>query len=180
MSAAMLALDEVTVAFDGFVVLNALSLELRRGELRFLIGPNGAGKTTMLDVMTGKTRPDSGRVWFDGDVDVLAHPEHALVRLGIGRKFQTPAVYPSLSLTENLEVQISFWNGKAIAVEVPNFIEVQITKCDPGVRGDTVSGSQKPATVSTGYTCDVPLFVEEGEWIRIDTRTGLYMDRVKK
>jgi elongation factor P len=83
-------------------------------------------------------------------------------------------------LTENLEVQISFWNSKAIAVDVPNFIEVQITKCDPGVRGDTVSGSQKPATVSTGYTCDVPLFVEEGEWIRIDTRTGLYLDRVKR
>ena len=83
-------------------------------------------------------------------------------------------------LTENLEVTISFWNNKAILVEVPNFIEVQITTCDPGVRGDTVSGATKPATVSTGYVVDVPLFVEEGEWIRIDTRTGGYMDRVKR
>src|SRR5436190_4144491 len=83
-------------------------------------------------------------------------------------------------LTENLEVQISFWNSKAIAVEVPNFIEVQITTCDPGVRGDTVSGATKPATVSTGYVVSVPLFVEEGEWIRIDTRTGSYLDRMSK
>jgi elongation factor P len=83
-------------------------------------------------------------------------------------------------LTENLEVQISFWNSKPIAVDVPNFIEVQISTCDPGVRGDTVSGATKPATLSTGYVVDVPLFVEEGEWIRVDTRTGLYMDRVKK
>jgi elongation factor P len=83
-------------------------------------------------------------------------------------------------LTENLEVEISFWNSKPIAVDVPNFIEVQITTCDPGARGDTVSGATKPATMSTGYVCDVPLFVEEGEWIRIDTRTGMYIDRVKK
>ena len=65
-------------------------------------------------------------------------------------------------------------------MDVPNFIEVQITSCDPGVRGDTVSGATKPATLSTGYVVDVPLFVEEGEWIRVDTRTGLYMDRVKR
>jgi elongation factor P len=83
-------------------------------------------------------------------------------------------------LTENLEVQISFWNSKPIAVDVPNFIEAQITTCDPGVRGDTVSGATKPATLSTGYVVDVPLFVEEGEWIRVDTRTGLYMDRIKR
>ena len=83
-------------------------------------------------------------------------------------------------LTENLEVQISFWNSKAIAVDVPNFIEVQITTCDPGARGDTVSGATKPATVSTGYVVAVPLFVDEGEWIRIDTRTGAYLDRSGK
>ena len=83
-------------------------------------------------------------------------------------------------LTENLEVQISFCNSKAIAVDCPNFIEIQITQCDPGARGDTVSGATKPATVSTGYVVAVPLFVDEGEWIRIDTRTGDYLDRVKK
>jgi elongation factor P len=83
-------------------------------------------------------------------------------------------------LTENLEVTISIWNHKPISVDVPNFVELQITQCDPGVRGDTVSGATKPATLSTGYVVQVPLFVEEGEWLRIDTRTGAYMDRVKK
>jgi elongation factor P len=83
-------------------------------------------------------------------------------------------------LTENLEVTISFFEGKAIAVEVPNFIEMQIVKCDPGVRGDTVSGATKPATLSSGYEVYVPLFVEEGEWVRVDTRTGEYLDRVRK
>ena len=111
MSEAMLSLQGVTVGFDGFVVLDALDLELTRGEVRFLIGPNGAGKTTMLDVITGKTRPSSGRVVFDGRIDVRHHAEDALVRLGIGRKFQTPAVYPSLSVAENVEVALGARGG---------------------------------------------------------------------
>ena len=83
-------------------------------------------------------------------------------------------------LVENMEVQVQIWSGKPISVEVPNFVELEITQCDPGVRGDTVSGATKPATMSTGYVVQVPLFVEQGETIRIDTRTGEYMDRVKK
>ncbi|MEM7249235.1 MAG: elongation factor P [Acidobacteriota bacterium] len=83
-------------------------------------------------------------------------------------------------LTENLEVQIQIWNGKPISVEPPNFVELEITQCDPGVRGDTVSGATKPATMSTGHVVHVPLFIEQGEWLRIDTRTGEYVDRVKK
>ena len=83
-------------------------------------------------------------------------------------------------LVENMEVQVQLWEGKPISVEVPNFVELEITQCDPGVRGDTVSGATKPATMSTGYVVQVPLFVEQGETIRIDTRTGEYMDRVKK
>jgi urea transport system ATP-binding protein len=109
----MLSLQGVTVEFDGFVVLDRLSLDLARGELRFLIGPNGAGKTTMLDVITGKTRPQAGRVVYDGQVDVRHHSEDALVRLGIGRKFQTPAVYPSLSVAENVEVALGGRGGLA-------------------------------------------------------------------
>jgi urea transport system ATP-binding protein len=100
----ILELRGVTLGFDGFVVLDGLDFALERGELRFVIGPNGAGKTTMLDVVTGKTRPASGRVLFDGRVDVLHHAEHELARLGVGRKFQTPSVYPSLTVGENLAV----------------------------------------------------------------------------
>jgi urea transport system ATP-binding protein len=100
----MLELHGVTVGFDGFVVLDGLDFAIEPGELRFVIGPNGAGKTTMLDVITGKTRPSSGRVLFDGRIDVLRQAEHELARLGVGRKFQTPSVYPSLTVDENLAV----------------------------------------------------------------------------
>src|SRR5690349_454792 len=104
----MLELKDVVVAFDGFTVLDNLSLNVEQGELRFLIGPNGAGKTTFLDVLTGKTRPVSGKAIFDEKVDVTKHPEHTLVRMGIGRKFQTPAIYRSLTCLEHLEVSIGY------------------------------------------------------------------------
>ena len=83
-------------------------------------------------------------------------------------------------LSENLEVNVLFHNGRAISVDLPNFVELQITQCEPGVKGDTKSNTTKPATVSTGATVQVPLFVDEGEWIRIDTRDGSYVERVKK
>jgi len=83
-------------------------------------------------------------------------------------------------LTENLECSILLWNGRPVAVEPPTFVELQITSCDPGIRGDTVTGASKPATLTTGYILQVPLFVEQDEWIRIDTRTGQYLDRAKR
>ncbi|AUX24559.1 urea ABC transporter ATP-binding protein [Sorangium cellulosum] len=107
--------QRVTVSFDGFKVLDELDFSIGRGELRFLIGPNGAGKTTLLDILTGRTRPSSGRVVFHGGGEsgqerAEAHrlPEHALVRLGVGRKFQTPAVFGSLTVLENLEAALGF------------------------------------------------------------------------
>lgn len=105
----MLTLENVTVAFDGFTVLDSLSLAVDKGELRFLIGPNGAGKTTLLDLLTGKVKPTSGKALYDdGKIDISKHAEHSLVRLGIGRKFQTPAIYRSLTCFEHLEVSIGF------------------------------------------------------------------------
>ena len=100
---ALLSVEGVTVSFDGFRVLDELSLSIAPGELRFLIGPNGAGKTTLLDVITGRTLPQAGRVVFAGR-DLAHTPEHGRVRLGIGRKFQAPSVYPSLSVAENVGV----------------------------------------------------------------------------
>lgn len=102
---------DVTVSFDGFKALNQLNFAMERGELRFVIGPNGAGKTTFLDVMTGKTRPQRGTVTFDETVNVLRTSEHELVRKGIGRKFQTPTVFNSLTVYENLEVASGFRDG---------------------------------------------------------------------
>jgi urea transport system ATP-binding protein len=107
----ILDVRELTVSFDGFRALDGLDFFMQRGELRFVIGPNGAGKTTLLDVITGKTHPDTGAAWFDGAFNVLRMPEHVLVRRGIARKFQTPSVFRSLSVYENLEVSAGFTDG---------------------------------------------------------------------
>jgi urea transport system ATP-binding protein len=105
MGHAMLWVDNVSVSFDGFKALNNLNLVLDPGELRCVIGPNGAGKTTMMDVITGKTRPDSGRVFMDGStVELTRLREHEIVRRGIGRKFQRPTVFEQLTTFENLEL----------------------------------------------------------------------------
>ena len=104
----ILELQDVTISFDGFKVLNNLNFWVEEGELRFLIGPNGAGKTTLLDVITAKTRPQSGKITFNGTTDILKQTDYKLVRLGIGRKFQTPSVFESLSVYENLQAALGF------------------------------------------------------------------------
>ena len=98
----LLYLDGVTVTFDGFRALNALSLTLNQGEMRAMVGPNGAGKTTMMDVITGKTRPDSGKVVFGKDTDLTKLDEPAIASLGIGRKFQKPTVFEPQTVWDNL------------------------------------------------------------------------------
>lgn len=98
----VLYLDEVSVSFAGFHALNKLTLAIDHGELRCLIGPNGAGKTTLMDVVTGKTRPDSGRVFLGQSIDLLQHDEAEIARIGIGRKFQKPSVFPEQTVWENL------------------------------------------------------------------------------
>lgn len=82
-------------------------------------------------------------------------------------------------LVENLNYDVLFWGGKPLSVDAPNHVELEITQCDPGVRGDTAQGATKPATLSTGAVVNVPLFVEEGDWIKVDTRSGSYIERVK-
>jgi len=98
----LLYLDGVTVSFDGFRALNDLSLQIAPGEMRAIIGPNGAGKTTMMDVITGKTRPDTGEVLFDRGVDLTHLDEAAIANLGIGRKFQKPTVFESHTVEDNI------------------------------------------------------------------------------
>ena len=100
-----LELREITVSFDGLTVLDHLTLTLARSEMRFLIGPNGAGKTTLLDVITGKTKPRSGTVLFEG-YDLAGWQEHDIAQRGIGRKFQTPTVFPSLTVRQNMEIAV--------------------------------------------------------------------------
>jgi urea transport system ATP-binding protein len=113
MTTNILEIEHVTVSFDGFKALNDLNFSLKTGELRVIIGPNGAGKTTFLDTITGKVQPTSGQVRFKGR-NLRDYSEHQIVRMGIGRKFQTPRVYQKLTVRENLDMagnpQKNFWS----------------------------------------------------------------------
>src|SRR3954467_11613447 len=100
----ILYLDDITVSFDGFKALNKLTLTVEAGELRCVIGPNGAGKTTMMDVITGKTRPDMGRAFFGQTIDLSRLTEAQIAHAGIGRKFQKPTIFEHHSAFENLEL----------------------------------------------------------------------------
>ena len=107
----ILYLEGVNVSFDGFKAINNLSLDIAPGELRCVIGPNGAGKTTMMDIITGKTRPDSGTVFFGSTIDLLRYKESEIAQLGIGRKFQKPTVFEHLTVFENLELALKTNKG---------------------------------------------------------------------
>ncbi|PYB73234.1 urea ABC transporter ATP-binding protein UrtD [Rhizobium wuzhouense] len=111
-TSSLLYLNGVSVSFDGFKALNSLSFIVEPGELRAIIGPNGAGKTTMMDIITGKTRPDSGDVFFDGGkIDLTKRDEAEIAQLGIGRKFQKPTVFESHTVWDNLELALNRKRG---------------------------------------------------------------------
>jgi urea transport system ATP-binding protein len=107
----LLAVEDLTVAFDGFKAIDGLNLYVDRGELRVIIGPNGAGKTTLLDLICGRTRASAGSIKFKG-VEMTGVAEYKIVHAGIGRKFQTPSIYENLSVFRNLEV--SFPRGRGV------------------------------------------------------------------
>ena len=107
----ILYLEDITVSFDGFRALDALTLYIDAGELRCIIGPNGAGKTTMMDVITGKTRPDAGQAWFGQTFNLLRMDEPDIAQAGIGRKFQKPTVFAEHSVFENLELSLAGHRG---------------------------------------------------------------------
>ena len=103
MSGALLEVNGISVSFDGFKAINSLSFNIDNGELRAIIGPNGAGKTTFMDIITGKTRPDSGDViWGEKNVSLIRKSESEIANLGVGRKFQKPTVFEDQSVMENL------------------------------------------------------------------------------
>lgn len=103
----ILYMDGVSVSFDGFKAINTLSLIIEPGEMRAIIGPNGAGKTTMMDIITGKTKPDEGEVVYNGDVDLLKLDEAEIAELGIGRKFQKPTVFEGQTVYANIELALA-------------------------------------------------------------------------
>jgi urea transport system ATP-binding protein len=122
----ILYLDDVSVSFDGFKAINGLSLDIAPGELRCIIGPNGAGKTTMMDIITGKTRPNSGTVFFGSTIDLLRFNESQIAQMGIGRKFQKPTVFEQLTVFENLELALK--TNKAVKSSM--FFKLDSTQSD--------------------------------------------------
>ncbi|MFT5595035.1 MAG: urea transport system ATP-binding protein [Oceanicoccus sp.] len=125
-----LYMDGVSVSFDGFKALNNLSLYIKPGEMRAIIGPNGAGKTTMMDVITGKTKPDNGTVLFNNTTDLTQFDEAAVANIGVGRKFQKPSVIESLTVFENLELSQKGGRGiwQALFHSLSNEQEQKITE----------------------------------------------------
>ncbi|MEH6530116.1 MAG: urea ABC transporter ATP-binding protein UrtD [Photobacterium frigidiphilum] len=103
----LLYLEGVSVSFDGFKAINDLNLYIKEGELRCIIGPNGAGKTTMMDIITGKTQPDTGEVWLGSNINLLKLDEAEIANAGVGRKFQKPTVFECLSVWNNLELAMA-------------------------------------------------------------------------
>jgi urea transport system ATP-binding protein len=119
-----LAIEDLTVSFDGFKAIDALNLYIDKNELRVIIGPNGAGKTTLLDLICGKTKASAGSIKFKNE-ELTKLPEHTRVRRGIGRKFQTPSIYENLTVFQNLEV--SFPKGRSV-------LGALLFKCDDAVK----------------------------------------------
>ncbi len=103
----ILYVEDLSVSFDGFKAINDLNLYIKEGELRCIIGPNGAGKTTLMDIITGKTTPDKGSVFFGQDIDLLKFSEPEIAQIGIGRKFQKPTVFEHHTVFENLELAMA-------------------------------------------------------------------------
>jgi urea transport system ATP-binding protein len=149
----ILYLENLTVSFDGFKALDNLTLDVEPGELRCIIGPNGAGKTTMMDVITGKTRPDHGSAWFGRNIDLLALSEPEIAQAGIGRKFQKPTVFERLTVFENLELALagnkSFWRTLLARLTRPQrdhideVLDVIGLVAQHGVLAGTLSHGQK-------------------------------------
>jgi urea transport system ATP-binding protein len=148
----LLALENVTVSFDGFKAVNALNLYIDKNELRVIIGPNGAGKTTVLDLICGHTKVSEGSIKFK-DQEITGLKEHQIVRRGIGRKFQTPSIYEDLTVFENLEISVPrgrdvagalFWKRTPEVIEKVRevakmiFLEEQIDRL-----AETLSHGQK-------------------------------------
>ncbi len=148
----ILNIDGVSKSFDGFRAINDLNLAIDKGELRAIIGPNGAGKTTMMDLITGKTRPDQGTLYFDTTHDLTQLDEAGTARLGIGRKFQKPTVIESLTVGENIDLALAgprdVWSalrgphGKSAVTERARLLDL-VRLSDAGRLAGELSHGQK-------------------------------------
>lgn len=190
----LLALENVSVSFDGFKAVNALNLYIDKNELRVIIGPNGAGKTTVLDLICGRTKVSDGSIKFK-DQEITGLTEHEIVRRGIGRKFQTPSIYEDLTVFENLEISVPrgrnvagalFWKRTDAVIERVGEIARMIFLADHLDRlAETLSHGQKQ-WLEIGM-----LLIQEPELLMLDepvagmsvserVRTAELLERVSK
>ena len=189
-----------TVAVDTSEFRNGLKIELDGQPFTITyfqhVKPGKGGafvRTKLKNLLTGRVVDRTFRAGERCDeADVEEKDMQYLYQDADGRNFmdtqsfeQTPLDEKVLGdavqfLLENMVVTVLFWRGKPVNVQLPNYIEARVTQSDPGLKGDTSSGAQKPATIETGYTLNVPLFIEQGDRIRVDTRTGEYSERVSK
>ena len=182
--------------------------ELRRGQalifegnLQVIIGtehvkPGKGGafvRTKLKNLLNGKTVDKTFRSGEKvNEADIEEKSMQYLYQDASGRIFMDSESYDQIPigddvlggavdfLLESMEVSVLFWKGNPVNIQLPNYVEARVTKSDPGVKGDTSSGANKPATLETGATLNVPLFIEEGDLIRVDTRNGEYSERVSK
>lgn len=150
---ALLQVSGVAVSFDGAPALDGVELAVDEGEIRFLIGPNGAGKTTLIDVITGLTAPSAGSVRFDGH-ELVGRREHQIVRLGVGRTFQTPTVFDRLSVVENLDLAATYRLGLRSMLRRRRGIEAEVGEALASVQLDDRGGTQPgrcPTARSSGW-----------------------------
>lgn len=158
MNDTILKCEDILVEFDGFKAVQGMNLTLERGELRFLIGPNGAGKTTMLDAICGKVKPSAGKVIFKGTIDMTRKKEHQIAGMGIGRKFQAPSIFPTLTVEENLEISLRQDRG-VLATLLARMKPDQRERIDDGLKmiGLQDKGSWRAGSLSHG----------EKQWLEI-------------
>ena len=153
----VLAIEDLTVSFDGFKAIDSLNLYVDKNELRVIIGPNGAGKTTLLDMICGKTRATAGSIKFKNE-EMTVLPEYARVRKGIGRKFQTPSIYENLTVFQNLEV--SYPKGRSVFGAV-------VFKCDDQVKSKVDSVAREIGLIDTLQTEAGLLSHGQKQWLEI-------------
>ncbi len=142
----ILSVEGVNKSFDGFKAISELNFYMEEGELRVIIGPNGAGKTSFLDLLTGRTKPDSGTIKFENKTDLTALNEYQISRLGIGRKFQTPSVYSNHTVRENILLSLqgsrSIWSALFLEVTAADEDRIQCILKEVGLaeKGDSLAG----------------------------------------
>ena len=175
---AELVVERLAKRYGSRQVVKDVSLTVESGSVVGLLGPNGAGKTTCFYMVVGLVPLDSGSITLDGRS--IAHmPIHRRARMGLSYLPQEASVFRRLTVEENIRAVLELQVDER-GEELPSNVIVQVVSSEPGIKGDTASGATKPATLASGAVVNVPLFIKEGEWVKVDTRTGAYLERVNK